>query len=316
MWYGATYPRGLDYYFRPKIVLQLLSRRSSFALDPEGRFVFQAGGKGGGVYGIVPDPEAISLPALLAFLNSRLADFLIKETTSVYAGRFYSYADQFLRDLPISSVLLDRSSEASRQLESLAETITRVSDTRGALGRKVELFPESFESDLSEYELDTVGRLCSEHPRSAQLTIDVDSICVEPTPHGFSVSQGSLHPFEFARREQAEVLAQTLRQLRRKTVPLQQVLNWRLPVRPEGCKTLLGLLDEACQELRRMSQEMASRTGELNELVYELYGLSASERRVVEEFLNRYSSHAAGTDLQPGQSDEDADDRRGDDGPL
>lgn len=316
MWYGATYPRGLDHYFRPKIVLQLLSRRSSFALDPEGRFVFQAGGKGGGVYGIVPDPEVISLPALLAFLNSRLADFLIKQTSSVYAGRFYSYADQFLRDLPISSVLLDGNSEASRQLELLAGTITRTSERRAELARKIELFPGSFESDLSEYELDTVGHLCSEHPRSAQLTIDVDSICVEPAPHGCSLRQGSLDLFEFACREQTEVLAQTLRQLRRKSVPLQQVLNWRLPVRPEGCKKLLGLLDAACQELRQISQEIASRTGDLNELVYEVYGVSPSERQVVEEFLNRYTSRAAGTDPQPGQTDDERADRPGNGGPL
>jgi N-6 DNA Methylase/Eco57I restriction-modification methylase len=54
-WYGATYPRGLDYYFRPKLMVQLLSRYNSVAYDPEGKFVFQAGGKGGGVYGIVPE---------------------------------------------------------------------------------------------------------------------------------------------------------------------------------------------------------------------------------------------------------------------
>src|SRR5207245_1401564 len=83
-WYGATYPRGLDYYFRPKLVLQLLSRRNSLTFDKEGKFVFQAGGKGGGVYGFAPGDDVKDLGALLACLNSKIADFLMKEVSSVY----------------------------------------------------------------------------------------------------------------------------------------------------------------------------------------------------------------------------------------
>ena len=42
IWYGATYPRSLDDHFRPKLVLQVLSRKPSVTLDLEGNFVFTA----------------------------------------------------------------------------------------------------------------------------------------------------------------------------------------------------------------------------------------------------------------------------------
>ncbi len=124
LWYGAARPQNLEHFHRPKAVLQLLSRRNSFALDEESRFVFQAGGKGGGVYGVAPAGEVGNLRALLAFLNSRIADFLIKEVSSVYGGRFYSYADQFLKELPVAEAILDQASAPSKQLASLSEKLT------------------------------------------------------------------------------------------------------------------------------------------------------------------------------------------------
>ncbi len=87
-WYGAARPQNLEHFFRPKLVLQLLSRRNSFAFDKQGAFVFQASGKGGGVYGFAPGGRVPDLGALLAFLNSKVADFIIKQTSSVYGGRF------------------------------------------------------------------------------------------------------------------------------------------------------------------------------------------------------------------------------------
>ena len=53
-WYDLAYPRSLVEANRPKLVAQLLARSRQFAADPAGRYLFQAGGKGGGVYGISP----------------------------------------------------------------------------------------------------------------------------------------------------------------------------------------------------------------------------------------------------------------------
>jgi hypothetical protein len=45
VWYGAPRPQNLDYYFRPKLMVQLLTCYNSVAYDPNGKFVFQAGAK-------------------------------------------------------------------------------------------------------------------------------------------------------------------------------------------------------------------------------------------------------------------------------
>ncbi|HEX5483036.1 MAG TPA: N-6 DNA methylase [Terriglobia bacterium] len=294
-WYGATYPRGLDYYFRPKLVLQLLSRRNSFAVDQEGKFVFQAGGKGGGVYGIAPASEVGNLRLLLAFLNSRLADFLMKQVSSVYGGRFYSYADQFLKGLPIIETILDENSTPARKLASLADQLTNNAAIRAELLRKTQMFPASFERDLSRYELNTIGHISTGHPTSAQLSLEPDAISVQSTLYGYEVQHGGPRTFQFGHREHAECLAAALRLQTRRSLTLKDTLEWRLPVKPEGCKKLLDLLARTQDESRRLVEQIASAEDELNEIVYQLYEISAAERSVIEGFLDRYSSYPAGS---------------------
>jgi len=293
VWYGATYPRGLDYYFCPKLVLQLLSRRNSFAFDREGRFVFQAGGKGGGVYGFAPGDDVKDLGALLAFLNSKIADFLMKEVSSVYGGRFYSYADQFLRDLPVAEGILDTRRGGTRRLSRIAESLTEFAARRNQLREKLESFPTSFERGLARYELDSIGKLAREYPRSAQISLELESVIVEKTLYGFEVRYGSQRSFEFEHREHAECLEEAFRTRGRKTLPLKEVLSWRLPVKPEGCRKLLEFQEGTRGELGRIRGEVTSLEDELNDLVYTVYGVTAEERQVIEGFLERYSSRSA-----------------------
>lgn len=293
LWYGAARPQNLDHFFRPKLVLQLLSRRNSFAFDEKGKFVFQAGGKGGGVYGFVPGPKVSDLGALLAFLNSKTADFLIKETSSVYGGRFYSYADQFLRDLPIAAGLLDGGNNTTVQLSKVARSLTQLAEQQSELIRKTRSFPASFESSVSNYELDSIEKLARAHPGSAQLSIELDEISVEKSLYGYEVRYDGQRPFEFDHREEAECVAEALKIRDRRTVALKEVLAWRLPVKPEGSKKLLRLLEAARLELEESRSKIASEEEELNRLVYQLYGVTTVEQKNLVEFLERYSSRSA-----------------------
>jgi Eco57I restriction-modification methylase len=289
-WYGGARPQNLDHYFSSKLVLQLLSRRNSFAPDKEGKFVFQAGGKGGGVYGFAPGDCLKDLDALLAFLNSKVADFLVKEISSVYGGRFYSYADQFLRDLPVAGGILDTKGAASRRLSQIAQSLTGLAARRNKLEAKLESFPTSFEGGLSRYELESIRKLAREHPRSGHIFIELDRILVEKALYGYEARYDSQRPFEFEHREHAECLAEALRVRSRKSLPLEDILAWRIPVKPEGCTQLLALQDKARGELNSAREQIVSLEDELNDSVYKLYAVTPDERKIIEDFLERYTS--------------------------
>lgn len=293
VWYEATYPRGLDFYFRPKLVLQLLARRSSVAFDTEGRFVFQAGGKGGGVYGIVPEASAGSPRTWEALLNSRLVDFLIKEISSVYGGRFYSYGDQFLRDLPIAERLKATSSRPAKELANGATRLWSLAEQQRSLRKKLEDFPESFGSELAEYELLEIANLASKQPPAAGLVIEPEQVAIEKSLYGYEVHFGGQSTFDFEDREHAECVAEGLRERGRGKLDRKQVQSWKLPVKPEGCRRLLQLAGEAKLKLQETETEISAEERKLNSLVYESYGLDQQEQRIVEDFLARYSSKSA-----------------------
>jgi len=55
---------------------------------------------------------------------------------------------------------------------------------------------------------------------------------------------------------------------------------------------LLDLQEGTRRELDRLHSRIGSLEDELNDLVYNLYGVAPEERKVIEDFLERYSSRS------------------------
>lgn len=284
-WYGAARPQNLEYFFRPKLVLQVLSRRPSFALDQSAGFMFAAGGTAG-VYGITLDASAIpNLSSVAAVLNSRAADFQVEQVSSVFGSRFYSYGDQF-----IDQIVLPTKSPKFSSTGPIADKLVFLTMSRAQIIRKMAAFTESFGSDLAKYELETVKRLCNRQPQSENLKIIQDAIRVEASLYGFEVHYGTQTPFECEMMEHAECLAEAFRNQKLQNIRRKEVLSWRLPVTASGCKKLLELVAGLQADLSKVRNQVSSTEDKLNDLVFEMYGLSKNEQRVVDGFLERYSS--------------------------
>jgi len=126
-WYDLAYPRSLLEANRPKLVAQLLARSRQFAADPEGKYLFQAGGKGGGVYGISPLRQD-DLWHLLGLLNSEVTDFYLRHITQFYnPSGSSSYADAYLKYIPIPAV----QPEARVGIEASARHLEEITGTAG-----------------------------------------------------------------------------------------------------------------------------------------------------------------------------------------
>ena len=238
----------------------------------------------------------------MAFFNSRVVDFLIKQTSSVYGGRFYSYADQFLRDVCVHEKILNA---RGGRLSKIASLLTENAESRNAKKQQLATFPSSFEAQLSRYEFHSIRKLAREWPNSAQLSIETDNISVQKTLYAFEVHYGTQRPFEFEHREHADCLAEALRAPDRKSLPLEDVLAIRLPVKADGCKKLLEMLQKTRREVLKIGDEIASLDNELNELVYEIYEINSEEQAVIEGFLQRYSSVSADASIELSEDGDD-----------
>ena len=100
-WYGYVYPKNLDQFEQPKLMLQVLAKKASITLDESNNYYFVGGGNAGG-YGItLKDGSNLNYKYLLGLLNSTLLDFYLQKHSSMFQNGYYSYAKRFIEKVPI-----------------------------------------------------------------------------------------------------------------------------------------------------------------------------------------------------------------------
>ncbi len=111
-WYGYIYPKALDVINLPKIFTPDIAPVASYSIDDEGGIYFTGGAAGG--YGILPK-EGIESYYLLGLLNSRLLDWVNKQSATSMRGGWYSFESRFIKNLPI--VLPEESKQISEEIK-------------------------------------------------------------------------------------------------------------------------------------------------------------------------------------------------------
>jgi len=112
-WYGYIYPKNLALFEGPKLIVQVVSQIGRYAYD--GQSVFFTGGGNGPYYGLRwADTDCrLSIHYLQALLNSKLLDFYLHRISTTFRGGYYSYGKQFIAQLPLRIVDLDKQSGQS-----------------------------------------------------------------------------------------------------------------------------------------------------------------------------------------------------------
>jgi len=100
-WYGYGRNQALDVMPLPKIFTPDIAARASFSLDQSGE-VFFTGGVAGG-YGILVLPECRK-EYVLGLLNSKLLEWMIRQSATQMRGGYYSFESRFIRGLPIQTI--------------------------------------------------------------------------------------------------------------------------------------------------------------------------------------------------------------------
>jgi SAM-dependent methyltransferase len=110
-WYGYVYPKALDVMPQPKIFTPDIAARASYSLDETGEMFFTGGASGG--YGILVS-DAYSREYILGLLNSKLLEWIIRQSATQMRGGYFSFEARFIRELPIHVVDFDDSRRAAQ----------------------------------------------------------------------------------------------------------------------------------------------------------------------------------------------------------
>ena len=135
-WYELIWPRDESWLRKPKLLIRDLALETAFAADLTGT-TFLVGGTA-----LIPGDGDLLL-ALMAYLNSKSIDALIRRTTPQFRGAFQKFEPQHLSGVPVLNRLFD-DAKFSGQLGSLGN---RVMDAR-MRGLTIEAM--SYEEEIEE----------------------------------------------------------------------------------------------------------------------------------------------------------------------
>lgn len=101
-WWEFPYPKNLIDFEQSKIITQVNADYAAFAHDNDGEYYFVGGGTAGG-YGVSFKRDETKLrKRVLGLLNSYLLDWRVKHESSEFRGKFFSFAQRYMVDLPIA----------------------------------------------------------------------------------------------------------------------------------------------------------------------------------------------------------------------
>ena len=211
---------------------------------------------------------------ILGVLNSSITDFFIKHVGVVHGSGYYKFEDRFIKNFPIKQPKTPKERQLATQIATSVEQILSQVEVQ----QRTEQFPDSYLKPRDEIELNELTHTFTTnhntlHPTTADL---LDG--------GFAVAVGE---------KEGQIPVET----RARADFLITALTGKKVKKGEKCKVLIPkdehviheILQEYKNDKKQLEEFPISRLElEIDELVYELYGLDDNDRTVIEEFLQKF----------------------------
>lgn len=134
---------------REKLIVKVLSREPCFPFDSSN--ILFTGGGNGPYYGVsLKEGSLVTLRYIQAFLNSKLVEIMVRSSSSVFRGEYYSYGKQFINDIPIPIVDMSTTEgkEKHDEIVRLAKKLQQLNDKLSST--KLPSKREIIETQISE----------------------------------------------------------------------------------------------------------------------------------------------------------------------
>lgn len=269
-WYELWCPRDPEWLGKTKIVNPDISNKSNFALDDIGYYIHNT------AYGIkFKSLSNEDRYYLLGLLNSETLEFHFKHISQLYSGKYYRYITQFLKELPIILPKISKERKLAAEIIQKVKTIlqqvnlSRLADdlptylneyrSRGVEFDESKYIFGANHSKLKPFLSGLPGKGYVVYPSQ-----DEDSIWVDT-------------------KEKAQYL---ILALRNRKVKQNETVKILIPRDNSVVTEILERVKKTAQEIKATPIDQLEE--EINELVYQLYGLNENDKSVIEDFLKKF----------------------------
>jgi len=269
-WWEFGRPQNLEKFEIPKIIFAHISTDATFMLDEVGTWYYKT------AYSVLLAEEYRDLTEEMACqLNSKVLDFYFKHITTVKMGGYYEYRSQYVEKLPCLT------EDRAGVFDTMRDRADEIVDTID-LDSRTDRFPEAYlgeydgQLDYIEYEWQT-----RRYPVNADVQGDVDGEFTVQAGRTDTISHPAMYSDDReARKKRAEYVCTAVngRNVRR-----NEEMTIPIPQSDDGVKELLDRLEKDRQEVEQTDIDVLE--AEIDQAVYDLFGLTADERAVIEEYL-------------------------------
>lgn len=268
-WYELHDSCDPDWFARPKIVVGGISNKNEFAIDESGNFYCLDSS----FFIVQKLTSKINLRYLLGLLNSKPLEFYFKHIASVKRGKYYEYRSQYLDLLPIKIPNNPFEKNVETMIIKKVEQIIQFSENR----RFIKSFPDKY---LDEYR--SKGVEFDEFKSKIKMNHNVLNPFSSSFPRkGFNVFPDKDEDSIWVdTNEKAQYLVLAL--VNRK-VKQDETIKILIPRNNLIVKEILDKLKKTDEKIK--SKPLEHHEEELNDLVYQLYGLDEKDLEVIEKFL-------------------------------
>ena len=261
-----------QFFKQKKIVVRGVAKKLTAAYDDEGYALLV------NIYGITPNRQDLTPEYLLGLLNSEMFDFYHK--TLFFLARIpegsLRYPKSFYNTIPIKLPKTLEDKKLARQIIRKVETVLQQVNLR----RLIVGFPETH---LNEY------RLTGAEFNEIKYTFSADHSELKPFLSGLSDRGFVVYPHEdedpiwVDSKEKAQYL---ILALRNRKVKQNDIIKILVPIDNSIVTEILERVKKTVHEIKATPIDQLEE--EINELVYQLYGLDEDDKSMIQGFLKKF----------------------------
>ena len=244
------------------------------------------GGSTAGAYGILLNGKYNTVDDYLYFLgllNSSVLEFYIKHISQLFSGGYYAYGRQYLEKLPIKIPQTSEEEDIACEVVSTVERILKQHKEAVELDEKISEFPDSYvKGSLQPLSYVMESRdLTKESYSPSRLRIEVEDI--EGTTI-YKVALTKKDYIAFKAESSAKFLFEVLK--RKDRIIKNDLLRMEVPS-VDNAERVMREYKGDLDKMEGLKRGIADLDKNIDELVYELYGLDEEDREVIEERIGR-----------------------------
>ncbi len=264
MWYELEKPREPELYETDKIITPDISARNNFTFDNSNFYILNT------AYVIIPKEEyRAHVRYFLGFLNSLLCEWYFKQIGTYVRGGYYRYISEYLKRIPVKDPKTAEEKKIANQI------IKKVDEILALAKKSADL---NFDELLNGKETEKLSGISSvsfalkDGAKFESLKADGNKIFINSDDF-IEIKDKKTRDFVF-------VCLQSMQEKLKRTKDAKALIyNLEIPKDTELLKEIGKSANFGGAEAK---EKITALEAEINDAVYELYGITNAERKIIE----------------------------------